>query len=53
MMKAWTFETAAAPFSPSFRLKVMQMMSFHHGKWTSGFETKRMGLFLAIFGTSN
>ena len=53
MMEAWTLETAAAPFSPSLHLEMMQMVSFHHGKWTPGFETKRTHLFLVIFGTQD
>jgi hypothetical protein len=46
MMEAWTLEMAAAPFLPFLRLEMMWMIMLHHGKWMSGFEMKRKGLFL-------
>jgi hypothetical protein len=36
-----TLETTTAPFLPSLRLEMMRMMTLHHVKWTSCFETKR------------
>jgi hypothetical protein len=42
----WTLETIVASFAPSLRLEIAWMMFLYHGKWKSGFETKRKGLFL-------
>ena len=42
----WTLGTTAGSFSPYLCLEMMRMMSLHHRKWTSCFETKRKHPFL-------